>query len=54
MTVEEIEIIVKGNVDDAVNKIEGLKSKINDALTQVIKPIQQVNTSIKTGGITQN
>ncbi len=54
MTVEEIEIIVKGNVEDAVSKIEGLKSKINDALTQVIKPIQQVNTSIKSSGMAQN
>lgn len=54
MTVEEIEIVVKGNVEDAVSKIEWLKSKINDALTQVIKPIQQVNTSIKSSGMTQN
>ena len=54
MTVEEIEIIIKGNVDDAVNKIEGLKTKINSALTQAMKPIQQVNATIKSSGITQN
>lgn len=54
MTVEEIEIIIKGNVEDAVNKIEGLKTKINSALTQAMKPIQQVNASIKSSGITQN
>lgn len=54
MTVEEIEIIIKGNVEDAVNKIEGLKTKINSALSQAMKPIQQVNASIKSSGITQN
>ena len=54
MTVEEIEIIIKGNVEDAVNKIEGLKTKINSALSQAVKPIQQVNATIKSSGITQN
>jgi hypothetical protein len=54
MTVEEIEIIIKGNVDDAVSKIEGLKTKINSALSQAVKPIQQVNATIKSSGITQN
>lgn len=54
MTVEEIEIIVKGNVEDALNKIEGLKTKINSTLSQAMRPIQQVNTSIKSSGMTQN
>lgn len=40
VTAEELEIIVRGNVQDAINKLEQLRSKMNEQLTKVNQKIQ--------------
>lgn len=54
VTAEELEIVIKGNIEDAVNKIESLKAKMNNVLSQATKPIHQMNTAFKSSGVTQN
>lgn len=54
VTAEELEIVIKGNIEDAVSKIESLKAKMNNVLSQATKPVQQMNTAFKSSGVTQN
>ena len=40
VTAEEIEIVIKGNIQDALKKIDELKTKINEELLQATKGIE--------------
>lgn len=55
VTAEELEIVIKANVTDAIKKLEGLKVQIQKTMAKTVEPMQRVNTQVaKTMGATMN
>lgn len=55
VTAEELEIVIKANVTDAIKKLEGLKGQIQKTMSKTVEPMQKVNTQVaKTMSTTMN
>ena len=46
VTAEELEIVIKANVTDAIKKLEGLKGQIQKTMSKTAEPMQKVNTQV--------
>ena len=46
VTAEELEIVIKANVTDAIKKLEGLKGQIQKTMSKTVQPMQKVNTQV--------
>lgn len=46
VTAEELEIVIKANVTDAIKKLEGLKGQIQKTMSKTVEPMQKVNTQV--------